>query len=137
MEDTHWVILDDFVRNCNRVLILIVMEDTHWGVSGRPSQVNQHGSLNPYCNGRYSLRVEIPCVSGKFFSSLNPYCNGRYSLSKTKWPFITSFGLVLILIVMEDTHWAFSSESTWKSVADVLILIVMEDTHWVNAALGW
>ena len=37
--------------------------------------------------------------------------------------------LVLILIVMEDTHEGCSCTSHWTSCVCVLILIVMEDTH--------
>ena len=36
--------------------------------------------LNPYCVGRWSLRAEKPSV-GKEFASLNPYCVGLWSLS--------------------------------------------------------
>ena len=41
--------------------------------------------------------------------------------------------VVLILIVMEDTHWGISFSKADKENVDywVLILIVMEDTHWV------
>ena len=37
---------------------------------------------------------------------------------------------VLILIVMEDTHWGIPTIGKEEDIS-VLILIVMEDTHWV------
>ena len=37
-------------------------------------------------------------------SGLNPYCNGRYSWSNMKATEYAALQIVLILIVMEDTH---------------------------------
>ena len=37
---------------------------------------------------------------------------------------------VLILVLMEDTHWEIIIMET-KTLAQVLILVLMEDTHWV------
>ena len=37
--------------------------------------------------------------------------------------------LVLILIIMEDTHGVTEEQSLAMFVANVLILIIMEDTH--------
>ena len=65
--------------------------------------LRQMQCLNPYCNGRYSLRVHWNLVTGKM-DSLNPYCNGRYSLSLVIRLVISIVVRVLILIVMEDTH---------------------------------
>ena len=53
------------------------MEDTHGGSDWHPKEVNGIG-LNPYCNGRYSWRIQ------------------RWE-NEYHWR-------VLILIVMEDTH---------------------------------
>ena len=55
------------------------MEDTHWGLM----------------NGVKTIYI-----------GLNPCCNGRYSLSKPE----EDSGVrewVLILVVMEDTHWEY------------------------------
>ena len=38
------------------VLILIVMEDTHGEKENLDFLASHLGSLNPYCNGRYSWR---------------------------------------------------------------------------------
>ena len=64
--------------------------------------------------------------------SLNPYCNGRYSWrAQALWDCARQPG-VLILIVMEDTHGVYwvCCHSQW--LHGVLILIVMEDTHGVE-----
>ena len=60
-----------------KVLILIIMEDTH----GEFVQAD-----SDYIN---------PC--------LNPYYNGRYSWRRIK-SFRLAYSKVLILIIMEDTH---------------------------------
>ena len=46
--------------------------------------------------------LKSQCTKG-YIGSLNPYCNGRYSWS-TKTLAMTAKEEVLILIVMEDTH---------------------------------
>ena len=69
------------------VLILIVMEDTHW-VMLFLLLCRRHLRLNPYCNGRYSLSTGLLCVSIRLL-------------------------MVLILIVMEDTHWDVRNDSFW------------------------
>ena len=56
MEDTHGAtrpILNDF-----RVLILIIMEDTH-GVAQELQTQGIVYCLNPYYNGRYSWRATV------------------------------------------------------------------------------
>ena len=79
------------------------MEDTHWEiVTSRTVTLN---CLNPCFNGRYSLRFNTFLICELNKDCLNPCFNGRYSLSQrlaevNKWPFT-----VLILVLMEDTHW--------------------------------
>ena len=76
------------------------MEDTLW-VLGLKSKVSRSLRLNPYSNGRYSMRA---------------FCN----IMRRRYP-------VLILILMEDTLW--EKDSSFDSTPDgVLILILMEDT---------
>ena len=83
--------------------------------------------LNPCFNGRYSLRN---CNYGTAYQRfrLNPCFNGRYSL-RTIVMWTTAVLVVLILVLMEDTHWVPNSELTKQSLC-VLILVLMEDTHW-------
>ncbi len=40
-------------------------------------------SLNPYCNGRWSLTLD-DAMYGENPVGLNPYCNGRWSLTLAK-----------------------------------------------------
>ena len=63
---------------------------------------------------------------------LNPCCNGRYSLSwNPNEQFVQKQFPVLILVVMEDTHWD-NTKILYSLLEElVLILVVMEDTHWV------
>ena len=98
MEDGlwHWQELYPPLRV---VLILVVMEDGLW-----PNWV--------------------PCL---FLRSLNPCCNGRWSLTLTLREMKTRN--VLILVVMEDGLWR-AKETTSFTFADVLILVVMEDGLW-------
>ena len=134
------------------VLILVLMEDTHWEiVTSRTVTLN---CLNPCFNGRYSLRFNTFLICELNKDCLNPCFNGRYSLSQrlaevNKWPFT-----VLILVLMEDTHWESKTRIS-ASIFDglnpcfngryslshvlvpeggqhdrVLILVLMEDTHW-------
>ena len=105
MEDGHW-------RSCGRctssvlanVLILIVMEDGHWQWVRRCSLLCLQ-SLNPYCNGRWSLTKIICQQTAKNMRCLNPYCNGRWSLTAGRTRHSRHASPVLILIVMEDGHW--------------------------------
>ena len=60
---------------------------------------------------------------------LNPYYNGRYSWRHVSLN-ITFETLVLILIIMEDTHGA-AVDTRLSEETRVLILIIMEDTHGV------
>ena len=56
MEDTHGEVkLGNLIQVCGRVLILIIMEDTH-GEKEKLLKVENTNSLNPYYNGRYSWR---------------------------------------------------------------------------------
>ena len=54
MEDTHWVKAVRVNIILQSVLILVVMEDTHWENGGNTEKY-QRKRLNPCCNGRYSL----------------------------------------------------------------------------------
>ena len=101
MEDTHWDTLSSNSGQPLGVLILVLMEDTHWAVC-------------------FPLR--------KRKSSLNPCFNGRYSLS-TSAAQLYKLTEVLILVLMEDTHWVFVALGLGFAFA-VLILVLMEDTHW-------
>ena len=91
--------------------------------------------LNPYCNGRYSLSKANRRLR-RMTNRLNPYCNGRYSLRRSSFGWDKSSHRVLILIVMEDTHWGLFFIETNFYFIRVLILIVMEDTHWGHPQ-GW
>ena len=79
MEYTQWVMLLWNINNPNRVvLILVVMEYTQWDQLKDWSKWKE--SLNPCCNGIYSMRVK----------NILP--------KKIR---------VLILVVMEYTQWVF------------------------------
>ena len=126
MEDTHWGSSRTEAWQLRKVLILVLMEDTHW-VSRKMKKNKDLVGLNPCFNGRYSLSEESsrtrmvsrclnPCFNGRYslrraavwrccgFASLNPCFNGRYSLSKGWWRVERCYP-VLILVLMEDTHW--------------------------------
>ena len=77
MEDTHWGDASDGIHLQVLVLILVLMEDTHWALSFL--YANLATCLNPCFNGRYSLSMDILCTGVNF--------------------------AVLILVLMEDTHW--------------------------------
>ena len=70
------------------------------------------------------------CLLSMKKNCLNPYCNGRYSWSLFSH-LIFIVMIVLILIVMEDTH-GVCKFGIRASNRKVLILIVMEDTHGGN-----
>ena len=101
MEDTHWV-KKSSGRRSKKVLILVLMEDTHWEV--RVEDPKNLLSLNPCFNGRYSLR-KVRVEDPKPNKGLNPCFNGRYSLSYTYYNEKKTRKSVLILVLMEDTHW--------------------------------
>ena len=65
------------------------------------SQLWKKRSLNPCCNGIYSMSVGITAIIMAF--CLNPCCNGIYSMSNymTK---LKKVNEVLILVVMEYTQ---------------------------------
>ena len=104
MEDTHWG--EDFLAylESKKVLILVLMEDTHWVDEKTKNGVRLQG-LNPCFNGRYSLR-RLQC--------------GWWILPHD----------VLILVLMEDTHWVNAMNNFTVTGYVVLILVLMEDTHW-------
>ena len=105
MEYTQWDRTG--VRNWGRlVLILVVMEYTQWE------------SMN-----EWKTKTE----------SLNPCCNGIYSMRKQKLKSLSSEIPVLILVVMEYTQWVLLKSTLWKR--HVLILVVMEYTQWVLTRL--
>ena len=63
------------------------------------------------------------------YRGLNPCFNGRYSLSKVFFEEYVSDGVVLILVLMEDTLWENQvARNNYKT--SVLILVLMEDTLW-------
>ena len=78
MEDTHWVHKLKFILWQVWVLILVLMEDTHWVSLSLDKPVRGYG-LNPCFNGRYSLSAFIIAIDIHI--------------------------VVLILVLMEDTHW--------------------------------
>ena len=82
------------------------MEDTHWDFYTNGVYEAEQICLNPCFNGRYSLR---PATKGK---------------KKTND--------VLILVLMEDTHWGPWNLGEERRYGYVLILVLMEDTHWVK-----
>ena len=85
-------------------------------------------SLNPCCNGIYSMREFFQWVL--WIPSLNPCCNGIYSMRGTGREMAIRRVLVLILVVMEYTQWDFQL-SVQNKHDEVLILVVMEYTQWV------
>ena len=84
MEDTHWGLANRSGIS-TPVLILVLMEDTHWVIF---------------------MMVNFCLIVG-----LNPCFNGRYSLS-TMWNRLHWLCCVLILVLMEDTHWVGNSLNT-------------------------
>ena len=149
MEDTHWDAWTIIFLNLGFVLILVLMEDTHWVVNYYVNRV-AHG-LNPCFNGRYSLRrrelIFAPSTSlnlvlmedthwgvlyrpkWRVCCRLNPCFNGRYSLRGVLVLWFSCFCFVLILVLMEDTHWGRVAREIITGER-VLILVLMEDTHW-------
>ena len=113
------------LRQVPEVLILVVMEYTQWAFSQAKDW--SKWSLNPCCNGIYSMRCVIafslallsiclnPCCNGiysmRVFSfhqkqnlfCLNPCCNGIYSMRHRDCN--SKLYAVLILVVMEYTQW--------------------------------
>ena len=92
------------------VLILVVMEDGLWLRRSQRSR-RSSGSLNPCCNGRWSLTL-----FGKTFKvitekRLNHCCNGRWSLTG-QWYYRKKCQCVLILVVMEDGLWPTTRRTT-------------------------
>ena len=103
MEDGLWSLFYWGSAPEGHVLILVVMEDGLWSVKKVLSD-DKEGSLNPCCNGRWSLIIsyrqlwepKIPVLilvvmeDGLWFplswffsplsNGLNPCCNGRWSL---------------------------------------------------------
>ena len=60
MEDTHWGESEQALGEVGRVLILVLMEDTHWDKHLEKLADSMLG-LNPCFNGRYSLRLSVHC----------------------------------------------------------------------------
>ena len=83
MENTLWDVNDASrkERGMGKVLILIIMENTLWG--GTPFSRWQARSmcLNPYYNGKYSMRLWYGYQVYHTDACLNPYYNGKYSMS--------------------------------------------------------
>ena len=87
------------------IFFLILMEDTLWDQTPLDS-VQKAGGLNPYSNGRYSMRSAGRWKWMKIVG-LNPYFNGRYSMREECWKVKFWIKRVLILILMEDTLWVW------------------------------
>ena len=69
--------------------------------------------------------------------SLNPCCNGRWSLTPQKSHCEKEKQKVLILVVMEDGLWLLNVLS-YSRIMNVLILVVMEDGLWrVSVVCIW
>ena len=80
MEDTHGVVLISVLYLTLLVLILIIMEDTHGDQLKKAAE--DKNRLNPYYNGRYSWS-KTDIFNGCSDKGLNPYYNGRYSWRAT------------------------------------------------------
>ena len=127
------------------------MEYTQW-VNEQINLLSNSNSLNPCCNGIYSMRPvtwgyvrlqvlilvvmeytqwDVTTTRYLGLCCLNPCCNGIYSMSV--WhETITHYLEVLILVVMEYTQWEMDINEIFTSFKKVLILVVMEYTQWVN-----
>ena len=68
----------------------------------------QGWGLNPCCNGRYSMSSDAKFIVEHLNVSLNPCCNGRYSMRESMIDNDETAIKVLILVVMEDTQWVLS-----------------------------
>ena len=128
------------------------MENTLWVEESRKKKIDSV-CLNPYYNGKYSMRIseEVvanpneslnPYYNGKYSMryskskktmqecSLNPYYNGKYSMSSTfssQWSQSNS-------CLNPYYNGKYSMRQFWNSKCstffDVLILIIMENTLW-------
>ena len=105
MEDTHWE-KKSSGRRSKKVLILVLMEDTHWVGQYAYFNAIQLCGLNPCFNGRYSLSFGWD-TGGISRLCLNPCFNGRYSLRGKATVTLVEIPEVLILVLMEDTHWVY------------------------------
>ena len=56
MEYTQWAMIAALISSIIGVLILVVMEYTQWG--GIVDDISMNNSLNPCCNGIYSMRAK-------------------------------------------------------------------------------
>ena len=79
------------------------MEYTQW-VFCIKKRSNTKRSLNPCCNGIYSMS-EVEEQEQEVIMGLNPGCNGIYSMSSRKTVGRVDVEQVLILVVMEYTQW--------------------------------
>ena len=61
-----------------QVLILIVVEDGLVQIASFLYPLEEAGSLNPYCSGRWS-RTNLYLALLRSKLCLNPYCSGRWS----------------------------------------------------------
>ena len=124
MEDTLRGVLDSLKEGFDKVLILVLMEDTLRDFNESNNVTRAH-CLNPCFNGRYSQR-RARLVFSFASPSLNPCFNGRYSQSVWISPY-RIYPMVLILVLMEDTLRG-SMETRAIVILYVLILVLMEDT---------
>ena len=102
MEYTQWAILL-FIINTQWVLILVVMEYTQWEVAHDTNQCIQLVLILVVME--YTQWVSNAKYIVQVWNSLNPCCNGIYSMRACSWLYWTRWR-VLILVVMEYTQWA-------------------------------
>ena len=85
------------------------MEYTQW-VTTTNSIHSPKNSLNPCCNGIYSMRRGLFSKREGTWKRLNPCCNGIYSMRLSDKQRLQSFQRVLILVVMEYTQWVYTTK---------------------------
>ena len=84
MEYTQWERQLCSMHLSKFVLILVVMEYTQW-VPTDETEPTSTLSLNPCCNGIYSMSSKAKLQRVVYYISLNPCCNGIYSMSMIAW----------------------------------------------------
>ena len=82
----------------------------------------------------YTQWVWLHGQKQKDCTSLNPCCNGIYSMRRLTSS-LSKVLPVLILVVMEYTQWD-GTENQTQTTKVVLILVVMEYTQWVIFGLN-
>ena len=88
-------------------------------------------SLNPCCNGRWSLTRAATARHKPLRTRLNPCCNGRWSLTAHRGMDSGCAGLCLNPCC--NGRWSLTDASSVQpKVYTVLILVVMEDGLWLE-----